>query len=242
MYTVSQVSKISGVSVRTLHHYDAIGLLRPKAVTEAGYRFYDEESLKRLQAILLFRELEFPLKEIKAILDNPDFDQSLALRQQITLLTLKRARLDKIISFARELLETGVDHMNFKPFDHQDIDLYTEEARKKWGGAAPYQEFEQKAGKLSKARQQELAQEMMDIFRRLGQAKALPAGSPQAQALIKELREFITANYYTCTPEILLSLGQMYTGDHRMQKNIDQAGGPGTAEFARLAIEASVKE
>lgn len=242
MYTVSQVSKISGVSVRTLHHYDSIGLLRPKAVTNAGYRFYDEESLKRLQSILLFRELEFSLKEIGAILDNPDFDQGLALRQQIELLRLKRERLDRIIAFARELLKTGVDCMDFKSFDRQDIDLYTKEAKEKWGGTAAYREFQEKAGKLPEARQQELAREMLDIFRRIGKAKTLPPNSPQAQSLVKELREFISANYYTCTSQILQGLAQMYTEDPRMRENIDQAGGPGTAEFARRAIEASPKE
>ena len=86
MKTVTEVSKITGVSVRTLHHYDAIGLLRPTAVTEAGYRLYDDEALGRLQTILLFRQLQFPLKEIKKILDSPNFDPQEALAQQIELL------------------------------------------------------------------------------------------------------------------------------------------------------------
>ena len=86
MWTVKQVSRITGVSVRTLHHYDAIGLLRPAKVTDAGYRLYDDAALRRLQNILLFRELQFPLKEIKAILDSPDFDPTAALEQQIRLL------------------------------------------------------------------------------------------------------------------------------------------------------------
>ncbi len=124
MYTVSQASKISGVSVRTLHHYDSIGLLCPKAVTPAGYRLYDDENLARLQSILLFRELEFPLGEIKAILDNPDFDQNLALTQQIALLELKRSRLDRIIASARELLETGADSMNFTSFGQKKMGQY----------------------------------------------------------------------------------------------------------------------
>lgn len=241
MYTVSQASKISGVSVRTLHHYDSIGLLCPKAVTPAGYRLYDDENLARLQSILLFRELEFPLGEIKAILDNPDFDQNLALTQQIALLELKRSRLDRIIASARELLETGADSMNFTSFDHEQFEQYAQEARKKWGSTNAYREYEEKSGNLSKARHQELAQAMMDIFHRLGEIRALPANSPQAQALIKELQGFISANYYTCTPEILLDLGQMYLCDQRMQKNIDQAGGPGTAEFTYQAIQGYCK-
>lgn len=88
MRTVNEVSKITGVSVRTLHHYDAIGLLKPTKVTEAGYRMYDDTAISRLQSILLFRELQFPLKEIKSILDSPNFDPAEALTQQIELLTI----------------------------------------------------------------------------------------------------------------------------------------------------------
>ena len=90
MWTVKQVSRITGVSVRTLHHYDAIGLLRPAKVTDAGYRLYDDAALRRLQNILLFRELQFPLREIKAILDSPNFDPAAALEQQIQLLEMQR--------------------------------------------------------------------------------------------------------------------------------------------------------
>ena len=93
MKTVKEVSLLTGVSVRALHHYDAIGLLKPAKVTEAGYRLYDTASLERLQQILLFRELEFPLKEIKAILESPDFDRNKALEQQISLLELKKEHL-----------------------------------------------------------------------------------------------------------------------------------------------------
>lgn len=103
MKTVKQVSKLTGISVRTLHHYDAIGLLKPAKVTEAGYRLYDDKALKRLQNILLFRELQFPLKEIKAILDSPDFDPSEAIQQQIKLLELQRNHIERLISFAREI-------------------------------------------------------------------------------------------------------------------------------------------
>ena len=105
--TVQEVSRLAGVSVRTLHYYDQIGLLRPTTVTEAGYRLYDDTALERLQQILLFRELEFPLKDIKTILDQPDFDRNKALSQQIELLTLKKERLELLIRFAREIKETG---------------------------------------------------------------------------------------------------------------------------------------
>lgn len=119
MMTVNEVSKLTGVSIRALQYYDAIGLLPPAGYTEAGYRLYDDAAMERLQQILLFRELEFPLKEIKRILDSPNFDQSKALKQQIELLTMKKEHLENLILFARGIKVMGVNYMDFKAFDTQ---------------------------------------------------------------------------------------------------------------------------
>ena len=97
MKTVTEVSKLSGVSVRTLHHYDAIGLLKPTRVTEAGYRLYDDAKLQRLQSILLFRTLRFSLKEIQRILDSPEFDPQEALEQQLAMLELQKQQLEETL-------------------------------------------------------------------------------------------------------------------------------------------------
>ena len=112
MRTVKEVSKLTGVSVRTLHYYDAIGLLEPTKVTDAGYRMYDDTSLSRLQNILLFRELQFPLKEIKEILDSPNFNQEEAIAQQIKLLELQYKHIGELISFAREIQTKGGKKLN----------------------------------------------------------------------------------------------------------------------------------
>jgi len=144
MKTVKQVSKQTGVSVRTLHHYDAIGLLKPTQVTEAGYRLYDDTALQRLQSILLFRELQFPLRDIQAILDSPGFDPMAALDQQICLLELQRQHLDDLISHARKIQQTGALLMDFTPFDHSKMDEYATQAKAKWGKTEAYQEFEAK--------------------------------------------------------------------------------------------------
>lgn len=117
MKTVKEVSKLAGVSVRTLHYYDTIGLLKPTEVTGAGYRLYDDAALERLQAILLFRELEFSLKEIKGIMNSSGFDRRKALEQQIKLLELKREHLDNLIDFARGIKAIGVRNLSFKAFD-----------------------------------------------------------------------------------------------------------------------------
>lgn len=105
MKTVKEVSRLTGVSVRTLHHYDNIGLLRPARTTEAGYRLYDNGALERLQIILLFRELKFPLREIKDLLDRPDFDKTKALEQQMRLLQLQKEHIEGLVDLARGIKE-----------------------------------------------------------------------------------------------------------------------------------------
>lgn len=237
MKTVKEVSKLTGVSVRALHHYDAIGLLKPTRVTEAGYRLYDDTALARLQSILLFRELQFPLREIGEILDTPDFDPMSALEQQIRLLELRREHLDEVISHARQIQRTGVMNMDFSAFDETKLEAYAREARAKWGQTQAYKEFEEKTARQTQAQLQETGEALMDHFRRLGALRHMSPGAGEVQTLIGELRDFITRHYYTCTRQILRGLGRMYAAGGEMTENIDKAGGPGTAAFANAAIE-----
>ena len=236
MWTVKEVSRITGVSVRALHHYDAIGLLKPAKLTNAGYRLYDDAALSRLQQILLFRELRFSLREIKAILDSPDYDPAAALTQQIALLEMQRQRLDEIISLARTLQTQGGMNMEFRPFDDSAIQQLKEEARAKWGGTAAYQEYQEKAA--AGADFDQAARQMTELFAGFGRLRHLPPDAQPVQQQVCALQEHITRCYYTCTREILYSLGQMYTEDQRFAASIDQAGGEGTAAFVRQAIEA----
>jgi DNA-binding transcriptional MerR regulator len=237
MKTVNEVSRLTGVSVRALHYYDRIGLLRPTEVTEAGYRLYGSEALERLQDILLFRELEFPLREIQKILDSPDFDRSEALGQQIELLSLKRARLEGIIALARRIKESGGKTMDFEAFDREKIEEYAAEAKKRWGGTAAYREYEQKSAGRSAEDTELINGRLMSLFAGLGKLRGGEASSAAAQAQIQALRDFITENFYECTPEILSGLGKMYGAGGEFTENIDRAGGPGTAAFAEKAIE-----
>ena len=232
--TIHEVSKLAGVSVRTLHHYDAIGLLPPTARTEAGYRLYDDTALARLQSILLFRELEFPLKDIKRILDDPNFDQTAALADQIKLLELRQEQLRQLIALARETSETGVTPMKFDAFDKTEQEKFAAEVKEKWGGTAAYQEFQQHKKNNST---RDLA-DLMSYFAKLGKLKHLLPTSPEAQAAIRDLQQFITDHFYTCTPDILAGLGEMYVADERFRQNIDNAGGEGTAAFTAQAIHA----
>lgn len=232
MRTVNEVSRLAGISVRALHHYDSIGLLNPTAVTEAGYRLYDDTALARLQTIMLFRELEFPLKEIKTLIDSPDFDRTAALKQQVVLLELRRKRLDRLISLARRISETGVDNMDFTPFDKTEIEKYEREACEKWGNTQAYREYEQRTSPSP-----DTVKGLMDIFVRIGKLRHLSPDCSDVQTEIGTLRQFITDNYYTCTLQIFKGLGQMYVCDERMTRNIDNTAGEGTAAFTQSAID-----
>ncbi len=237
MKTVNEVSRISGVSVRTLHHYDSIGLLKPTAVTAAGYRLYDDTALERLQSILLYRELQFPLKEIKRIIDSPRFDPQEALEQQIEMLKLQREHIDSLISLADKMIENGDERMDFSAFDKSKIEQYAEEAKQRWGGTEEYKESQNKAESRTDGDSALIADGMMNIFKEIGAIKASQPDSVEAQALVKKLQQYITDNYYNCTPQIFSCLGDMYVGDGRFKENIDNAGGEGTAEFAAKAIK-----
>lgn len=234
--TVHEVARLTGITARTLHYYDEIGLLKPTEVTETGYRMYDDAALGRLQNILLFRELQFPLKEIKAILDSPGFDPSEAIAQQIRLLELQYKRLGELIAFTREIQKKGVTTMNFDVFDTSEIEKYEEEVKARWGNTKAYQEYRQKDIARKEGSYDKLANELMTMFSQLGEIKHLAPDAEEAQKKISALQKFITDNYYVCTNEILRGLGDMYVCDERFRNNIDKAGGDGTADFVKQAI------
>lgn len=247
--TVKQVSELSGVSIRTLQYYDNIGLLTPSERTEAGYRLYEEEQLATLQEILLFRELEFPLKEIKAILESPAHDREKALRQQVKLLTLKKERLEGLIRLADDLRHERKTTMDFTAFDKTKLEEYAKRAREEYSGTDAYKEYEVKSAGRTAETEAVLGEGLMAIFARFGKLLAegtsgaseggTPAdpASPAAQALVRELQDYITEHFYTCTPEILAGLGKMYAADGEFRENIDRCGGDGTAVFVSKAID-----
>ena len=241
MKTVNEVSKLTGISVRTLHHYDEIGLLRPTEVTEAGYRLYDDTALERLQHILFFKELQFPLQDIYEILDSPDFDRKKALEQQIELLTMKKEHLENLILYAREIQLRGVKHMDFKAFDTKKMDEYAAQAKENWGKTDAYKEFEEKSKDWTEEMTGNIAKDMMALFVEFGELKALDPADEKVQAQVKKLQDYITKNFYNCTPQILSGLGQMYACGGEFTTNIDNASGVGTAEFCNKAIEIYTK-
>ena len=237
MMTVNEVSKLTGVSIRTLQYYDKIGLLHPAKYTEAGYRLYDDAALEILQQILLFRELEFPLKDIKEIISRPDFDRSKALAQQIELLKLKKEHIENLIDLAIGIKALGVKRLTFDAFDTRKIDEYAAQAKASWGTTPAYKEYEEKSKGRTKEDERKIHQGMIDIFAEFGQIRKSDPASEEAQALAKKLQDYITEHMYTCTKEILSGLGKMYAGGGDFTTNIDRMGGEGTAVFAAQAIE-----
>ena len=237
MMTVNEVSKLTGVSIRTLQYYDTIGLLKPVEYTEAGYRLYDDTSLERLQQILLFKELEFPLKEIKGIIEASNFDRNRALEQQIELLIMKKEHLENLIDFARGIKGIGMKYMDFKVFDTKKIDEYSKRAKEQWVQTAEYKEYEEKTKSWTKDDEVAVANEFMEIFVEFGRMKEKDPSDEQVQVQVKKLQDYITEHFYTCSDKILQGLGRMYAGGGELNENIDAAAGIGTAEFASHAID-----
>lgn len=241
MKTVTEVSRLTGVSVRTLHHYDKIGLLKPAQVTDAGYRLYGDRELEKLQMILFYRELKFPLQDVKRILESGDFDRNRALEQQIALLEMQRSHIETLITFARGIQLSGVKHMDFSAFDTRKMDDYAAQAKAAWGKTEAWQEYEQRDRQYTKADRDAQGEMIMKMMARFGEIRHLSPEGEEAQNLVHELRTFITDHFYTCTLPILEGLGRWYDGGGTITENIDEAGGKGTGAFAAQAIAAYCK-
>ena len=236
MKKINEVSNVSGVSIRTLQYYDNIGLLKATKRTESGYRLYDDTALEQLQQILLFRELKFPLKEIKIMMSSPNFDKTKALNQQIKLLTLRKERLDNLIKFAREIKKKGGIVMDFKAFNTSEIQEYAKRTKAEWGNTSQYSEFIKKASNKTKEENELIASRFMQIFAKFGKLRNKDISSVEVQTQVQQLQNYITEHFYNCTKEILAFLGKMYVQSSEFKANIDNVGGDGTALFVSNAI------
>ncbi len=235
---VSEFAKITGVSVRTLRYYDEIGLLKPDIVDGGnGYRYYCESALGRMQEILFYRELDFELSEIAKIISSPDYDKKEALRSQKELLILKKQRLERIIE-SLESAERGEGIVSFEVFGEGEVNSYKEEVKARWGETAAYKEQTEKTAEYTENAWKTFGRELNEIIKGFAEIKATgeAAESKRAQEQVKRLQDFITKTQYTCTKEILASLGEMYVADERFRKNIDKAG-IGTARFISTAVK-----
>lgn len=232
---IKEFAIATGVSIRTIHYYDEIGLLTPAYVDKiTGYRYYDENSILRMQEILFYRELDFSLKSIKEILTSPNYDKNKVLNEQKELLILKKERLEKII-FAIDAAMKGENVMSV--FDNSEFEKYKNEVKEKWGQTEAYTEHSEKTKTYSKEKWNNLASGMDEIMAMFSvcMKNGSEANSVEAQELVRKLQNHISENYYHCTNEILASLGGMYIADERFKNNIDKHA-IGTAEYISKAI------
>ncbi|WP_149184443.1 MerR family transcriptional regulator [Streptomyces sp. TRM49041] len=245
-YSVGQVARFAGVTVRTLHHYDEIGLLCPSGRSHAGHRRYEDEDLERLQQILFYRELGFPLDQVTALLDDPDVDPREHLRRQHHLLTTRIAELQKMaeaVEHAMEAKKMGINltpEERFEVFGEQDPAKYADEAEQRWGDTEAYKESQRRTARYTKADWQRIQDESKDWGTRYGALMAdgeEPSGE-RAMAMAEEHRQHICRWFYECPYEIHQCIGDMYVEDERFKAFYDSTL-PGMAEHLREAIRAN---
>ncbi|MBD0838912.1 MerR family transcriptional regulator [Streptomyces sp. TRM68416] len=245
-YSVGQVAGFAGVTVRTLHHYDDIGLLAPSERSHAGHRRYSDADLDRLQRILFYRELGFPLDEVAALLDDPDADPRAHLRRQHALLTARIEKLQKMaaaVEHAMEARRMGINltpEERFEVFGDHDPEQYAEEAEQRWGGTEAYAESQRRTAAYTKDDWKRMQAEVAAWAERYGALVA--AGEPPtgeaAMELAEEHRQHICRWFYACSYEMHEGLGEMYVSDERFKAHYDSMS-PGLAEHLRTAIKAN---
>ncbi len=235
-YTINQLAKLAGISVRTLHYYDEIGLLMPSFVRTNGYRIYEDKELLKLQQILLFRELEFPLEQIKAMMTAKDFDVRRALRDQRKLLELKKTHIGNLIDMVDIRLKGG-EHMTdsaFGAFTDKTMEEFKEEARKRWGHTDAYKQSAERTRGWTKEDYNRIAEEGIKFTEALSKLMDLGVDDPKVQEMIGKHYEGIQ-RFYDCPLEMYKNLGAMYVDDPRFAAYYDKFR-KGMAVFMRDAI------
>ncbi|MBD0424454.1 MerR family transcriptional regulator [Streptomyces sp. NPDC052309] len=245
-YSVGQVAGFAGVTVRTLHHYDEIGLLTPSERSHAGHRRYSDADLDRLQQVLFYRELGFPLDEVAVLLDDPDADPRAHLRRQHEMLTARIEKLRKMAAAVEQAMEARSMGINLTPeekfevFGDHDPDQYEDEVRERWGNTDAYRQSRQRTAAYTKDDWKRLTDEFDAIHRRMADlmAAGTPADSEEAMDTAEEHRRFISGSYYDCGHEMHTCLGEMYVADARFTATYDKIR-PGLAVYLRDAIAAN---
>jgi DNA-binding transcriptional MerR regulator len=245
-WTVGELARLSGVTVRTLHHYDRIGLVRPSGRTAAGYRDYAVPDLDRLQQVLVYRELGFPLEEVATLLDDPGADPLAHLRRQHRLLRERLARTEAMVAAVEKEMEArqmGIEltpEERFEVFGDDDPAQYAAEAEERWGDTDAWAESQRRTRGYTKADWLRVKAEGADVERRFAAALAAgaPADSAEAMDLAEEHRQQISRNFYDCPPQMHAALGQMYVADPRFAAHYEEVA-PGLAQYVSTAVQAN---
>lgn len=239
-YTVKQLACLSGVSVRTLHYYDEVGLLKPGRVEKNGYRQYGESELVKLQQILFFKELDFSLEDINKIMTSPGFDVSIALADQKQLLQMKRKRLDGLIKSIDKTMNTMnnnkkiQDDEMYDAFKDEDVKQYQDEVKQRWGNTDAYKQSQARVSKMTKKEMEKLKEDGKKHTQALADSMDKGPKHPDVQALIAKSHEGVNF-FYDCSLEMFRNLGEMYVPDPRFTAYYEKFR-PGLAVFVRDAI------
>lgn len=239
-YSIQQLADLAGVSVRTLHHYDAVDLLRPARQEKNSYRVYGEAELLKLQQILFFRELEFPLDEIKRILHDPNFNMRVALANQRELIELKKKRLSKLLKTIDQTMKKLNQEINmedkalYTSFSKEDEAKYAAEAKELWGHTDAYKQSQERYGKLSDAEKQKIGQAGQDLVTEIASHMSEGAKSDIVQKLIARHYEGLRT-FYDPNTQIYRGLAEMYVADPRFAAFYENFV-PGLAQFMRDAM------
>lgn len=238
-YTVNQIAKKAGISVRTLHYYDEIGLLKPSLIKENGYRSYDDHTLVKLQQILFFRELEFSLDEIRTMVNAPGFNTIEALHDQRKLIEMKKARLSKLLQTIDKTIQSmkGGEELStddiFGGLTTAQVEQYKQEVREKWG-EVQLKQSEERTGKWSKEDWKRIKAEWVEITGQIARHMEKGAADEEVQQLISRYYAHIN-RFYDCTLQIFRGLGDLYVTDERFTVNFEKVR-PHLAEFMHDAI------
>lgn len=239
-YTVNQLATLAAISVRTLHYYDEIGLLKPSFIAKNGYRYYEEKELVLLQQILFFRELEFPLEEIKRMLTRPDFSVVEALRDQKKLMQLKRNRIDGLIKTIEKTMKTMSEKKQiegeelYDAFKDDEVKQYQDEVKQRWGNTEAYKQSMARVSNMTKKEMEKLKEDGKKHMQALADSMDKGITHPDVQALIAKSHEGVNF-FYDCSLEMFRNLGNMYVEDPRFTATYDKYR-PGLAVFVRDAI------
>ena len=241
--TVHEVADLTGITIRTLHYYDGIGLLKPAMVTGNKYRLYTDDDLSRLQEILFFREVGFALKEIKGLLSSPNYDRTEALKRHLDILQAQKERIDALISLVKTEI-AGNRVPSFTPFSDAKVlelrEKYRSEVLKRWGDTESFKEYEKAFLSQSREKQEDQLKKFhlvsKDTFERLAQFQNQSPACQEVQQIVGEWQRYISESFYKCDNQMLLYLGQLYIGDERFSNYINKFGNGNLAAFFSEAI------
>jgi MerR family transcriptional regulator, thiopeptide resistance regulator len=245
-WTVGELARLAGVTVRTLHHYDRIGLVQPGNRTPAGYRSYDVRDLDRLQQVLVYRELGFPLEEVATLLDDPDADPAEHLRRQHRLLRDRLERTQAMVAAVEKEMEARQMGISLTPEERFELfgdwlpEEYEAEAEERWGDTEAWAQSQRRTRSYTKEDWVRIKAEGDDVERRFAEAlrSGVPADSERAMDVAEEHRQQISRNFYDCPPEMHAGLGRMYVEDERFTAHYEQRA-PGLAQYVSTAVQAN---